>query len=167
MWICGQKGVFLLHVFFLLCTLHNFDKKVWTGGPVMKIMKKSYNLFYFHFLKVWTFVNETVFLFHIFFLSFLYPSFFCKKVWTGGQVRKILKKSINLLYLIAWQFSAAKPKPTFGVEPQGQKTGSVGLGWPSGSKFGLDWVGLRFFHNFWVEPASNRQPKTFLFLCIP
>ena len=49
MWICGQKGVFLPHVFFLLCTLHNFDKKVWTGGPVMKIMKKSYNLFYFHF----------------------------------------------------------------------------------------------------------------------
>ena len=86
MWICGQKGVFLPHVFFLLCTLHNFDKKVWTGGPVMKIMKKSYNLFLFSFLKLWTFVNETVFLFHIFFLSFLYPSFFLPK--KCGQVDK-------------------------------------------------------------------------------
>ena len=144
MWICGQKGVFLPHVFFLLCTLHNFDKKVWTGGPVMKIMKKSYNLFLFSFLKVWTFVNETVFLFHIFFLSFLYPSFFLQKSVDRWTSKKISEKKHQSL--IAWQSSAAKPDPIFGVEPQGQKTGSVGLGWPSGSKFRLDWVGLRFFH---------------------
>ena len=26
-WTFGQEGVFLFHVFFLLCTLHNFEKK--------------------------------------------------------------------------------------------------------------------------------------------
>ena len=40
-WTRGQETVFLFHVFFLLCTLHNFDKKVWTGGLVMKISEKK------------------------------------------------------------------------------------------------------------------------------
>ena len=41
-WTCGQEAVFLFHLFFLPCTLQNFDKKVWTGGQVMKNFDKSF-----------------------------------------------------------------------------------------------------------------------------
>ena len=163
MWICGQKGVFLPHVFFLLCTLHNFDKKVWTGGPVMKIMKKSYNLFYFHFWKCGHLWMKLSFI--SYFLSFfLVPFIFLQKSVDRWTSKKISEKKHQSL--IAWQSSAAKPDPIYGVEHHGQKTGSVGLGWPSGSKFRLGW-GFFIRTYFWVEPASTPQPETFLFLCIP
>ena len=88
---CGQVVVilfyffFLPHFSFLLCTLHNFDKKVWTGGPVMKIMKKSYNLFYFHFWKcghLWMKLSFISYFLSFFFVPFI---FFAKKC---GQVDK-------------------------------------------------------------------------------
>ena len=99
-------------------------------------------------------------LFHIFFLSFLYPSFFLQKSVDRWTSKKISEKKHQSL--IAWQSSAAKPDPIYGVEHHGQKTGSVGLGWPSGSKFRLGW-GFFIRTYFWVEPASTPQPETFLF----
>ena len=71
MWAGGQ--VFLFHVFFLLSTLHNFDKKVWTGGPVMKIMKKnSFNLMYIFICKC-RYVDKKVSFYFMF--SFCYVLF--------------------------------------------------------------------------------------------
>ena len=71
MWAGGQ--VFLFHVFFLLSTLHNFDKKVWTGGPVMKIMKKnSFNLMYISICKC-RYVDKKVSFYFMF--SFCYVLF--------------------------------------------------------------------------------------------
>ena len=98
--MCVQECVSLFHISFCYVPFTMLTKSVdrWTSNEKLKT---SSNLFYFHSLKVWTFVEETVILFHIFFLSFLYPSIFCKKVWTGGQVRKILKKaSISFIFLL-------------------------------------------------------------------
>ncbi len=45
----------------------------------------------FHYSKVWTCEQETVFLFHVFFLFFTLD--FLQKVWTGGQ------KTVFLIHL--------------------------------------------------------------------
>jgi hypothetical protein len=74
--------------FLSVCTLHNFDEKVWTGGPVMKILKKSFNLLYF---TTWQcrLVDKKV---SFYFISPFYLVHFkiLTKVWTGGQVMKNL-----------------------------------------------------------------------------
>ena len=56
-WTCGQEAVFLFHLFFLPCTLQNVDKKVWTGGQVMKISDKKVSIPFILLLKsvdMWT-----------------------------------------------------------------------------------------------------------------
>ena len=101
-------------------------QKVWTGGQVMKILKKRSNMFYFYFLKVWTFVQEAVFLFHIFFLSFLYPSFFLQKSvdrWTSKKNSEKKHQSplsycltcgqnVFFLFLILLLFCTPSPRVT-------------------------------------------------------
>ena len=94
--MCGLKGVFLFYVFFLLCTPHNFDEKVWTGGPVMKIMKKSLNLIYLllESADLWTSSCLSI----LFLLSTILN--FDQKMWTGGREMKISEKnSFNLMYI--------------------------------------------------------------------
>ena len=73
--------------------LQNSDKKVWTGGQVMKIQKKIVSascIFLFESVDMWT---KGAFLFHVFFLLCSRNS--DKKVWTGGQVMKIQKKIVS------------------------------------------------------------------------
>ena len=64
--------------------------------------------------------------------------------------------------------SAAKPDPIFRVQPVFgmKKRVESGRVEPSGSKFGLNRVGLTFFKRmyFRVEPASTRQPEIVFFL---
>ena len=73
-----------------------------------------------------------------YFLSFFFVPFifFCKKVWTGGQVRKFLKKSINLLLLD----NLVQPNPTQFMELNIMVKKQVQLGWvgPQGPNSG--WV---------------------------
>ena len=101
-WTCEQEGVFLFHVFFLPCTLQNLVKKVWTGGQVMKISEKNVSTYYVLLCKsvdMWTIVCLSI----SYFFFVIYPSQIWQKVWTGGHVINIMKKSFNLLYFIAWK----------------------------------------------------------------
>ena len=99
MWICGQKGVFLFHIFFLLCTLHNFDKKVWTGGPIMKIMKKKSISFILllESANLWTSSCHSI----LFLLSTIQN--FDQKMWTDEKKWKFLKKIVltSCIFLFA------------------------------------------------------------------
>ena len=145
------KGAFLFQVFFLLCSLHNFDTKsvdwwtsnenyfdfinsfypipfkfltktcgkvdkqwkniqpymfycliVWTGGPVMKIMKKIVStscIFLFASVDMWTKRCLSISCF----LSVMYSSQFWQKSvdrWTNNEN---YEKSFNLLYFITWK----------------------------------------------------------------
>ena len=110
------KGAFLCKVFFLFCSLHNFDTKSvdrWTSTlksllkelghlrtitilssfdrdlRVMRILKKITSVI--SSFKSVNCVKEAVFLLHVFFLSFK----ILKKLWTGGQVMKIEKKFVS------------------------------------------------------------------------
>ena len=98
MWTCGKVVVFLFYFFLIFCTLQNFDKKVWTGGQVMKISEKKPVLtqcvLFFKSVDVWTGCCLSI----LFLPSFLYTLFILQKVWTGGQVMKTLKKSVNPLH---------------------------------------------------------------------
>ena len=81
-------------------------------------------------------MNETVFYFTFSFFLFCTLHFFCKRVWTGGQVRKFLKKSINLLLLD----NLVQPNPTQFMELNIMVKKQVQLGWvgPQGPNSG--WV---------------------------
>ena len=85
--------------FLLLCTLHNFDKKVWTGGPVMEILKKIVStswIFLFASVDMWT---KRCLSFSCF-LSVMYSSQFWQKSvdrWTSNEN---YEKSLNLIYLL-------------------------------------------------------------------
>ena len=58
--------------------------------------------------------------------------------------------------------SAAKPDPIFRVEPVFGMKKRVESGWvePPGSKFGLDRVGLRFFHKDVLSGWTSLNPPT-------
>ena len=89
-------------ILFLLYALYpsKFWQKVWTGGQEIKISEKKFQPNMFPSLKsvdMWTRCCLSISFFLSFFLSCtLY--FLLQKVWTGGQVLKILKKvSIPLI----------------------------------------------------------------------
>ena len=118
---CGQEAVFLFHVFFVICALKILTK-MWTGGLVMRILKKITSVI--SSSKSVNCVKEAVFLLYVFFLSFkiltkkcgqwtkgafLFHVFFLfvpftiltQNVWTSGQVMKIQKKnSFSIMYTL-------------------------------------------------------------------
>jgi hypothetical protein len=136
------KGAFLFHVFFLLCSLHNVDTKSvdrWTSnensfnfiisfylipfkiltktcGQVDKQWKilKKIQPYMFYCLNVWTRMCLSISCF----LSVMCPSQCWQKVWTGGQVMKILKKRSNMFYfyfLKVWQYTGSSHNAIFGT----------------------------------------------------
>ena len=91
------KAVFLFQVFILSFTLQqNFTKVVdrWTKR---KILRKQFQAHLFCRVKVWTLGKKLPF----YFMFSLCLSKNWQKVWTGGQVIKIMKKNIfNLMYIL-------------------------------------------------------------------
>ena len=117
---CEQEAVFVFHVFFLSCILQNIFKKCGQVDKFWKFWKKNnFHLMYFIIIKCGL-VEKKLYLYFPFslfclpskifsksvdrwtrscisilcFLSFLYPPNHFQKVWTGGQVLKVLKKII-------------------------------------------------------------------------
>ena len=72
-------------------------QKVWTGGQVMKILKKRFQSHLFYCLNVWTCEQVSVFLFHVFFLFRILHNF-DKKCGQVDKQWKFRKKSFNLLF---------------------------------------------------------------------
>ena len=87
-------------------------QKVWTGGQVMKILKKRFQSHLFYCLNVWTCEQVSVFLFHVFFLFRILHNF-DKKCGQVDKQWKFWKKSFNLLYFVAWKCGHLDKKLTF------------------------------------------------------
>ena len=99
-WTLGKKLPF--YFMFSLCLSKNWQK-VWTGGQVMKIMKKIFLtscIFLFASVDMWTKRCFSI----SYFLSVMYSSQFWQKSvdrWTNNENYE--KKNFNLFYLIPWK----------------------------------------------------------------
>ena len=95
-WSAGKKLSF--YFMFSFCP-SKLWQKVWTGGQVITILKKKFQPHVHSYLKVWTFGQEGVFLFHVFFLLCSLHNFEKKKCGQVGQWWKFVK-NLSIFFIL-------------------------------------------------------------------
>ena len=123
----AKQSFYFMFSFFLVP--FKILQKMWTGGQVVKILRKQFQHYWFNHLKVWTVDKKLAFYFMFsfcpstfrqnlfesvdmrtkrclsisYFLSVMQPSQFWQKSVDRWTINENSKKSFNLLYFIAWK----------------------------------------------------------------